>query len=144
METETESNLQISRVIDANLNRLKEGIRVIEDTLRYFYNDAPLSSSLKSLRHQVKVSDSYLLLAYRDVDNDVSKCSIVDELQRENIPHLMIANFKRAQESARVLEEYLKLDNTLGDTHLFKTLRYELYDLEKQYADKYLKVTYSS
>lgn len=137
MEIETKDNLQIGRVIDANLNRLKEGIRVIEDTLRYFYNDAPLALSLKSLRHQVKVSDSSLLLAYRDIHNDVSRRSIADELQRDNIAHLVIANFKRAQESARVLEEYLKLDNTWGDTHLFKTLRYELYDLEKQYVEKY-------
>ncbi|TLD82272.1 thiamine-phosphate pyrophosphorylase [Helicobacter sp. MIT 05-5293] len=134
---ETKDNLQIGRVIDANLNRLKEGIRVIEDTLRYFHNDAPLALSLKSLRHQVKVSDSSLLLAYRDIRNDVSKRSIADELERDNIAHLVIANFKRAQESARVLEEYLKLDNTWGDTHLFKTLRYELYDLEKQYVEKY-------
>lgn len=41
--------MEVGRVIDANLNRLKEGIRVIEDTLRYFHNDVLLSSSLKNI-----------------------------------------------------------------------------------------------
>lgn len=41
--------MEVGRVIDANLNRLKEGVRVIEDTLRYFHNDVLLSSSLKNI-----------------------------------------------------------------------------------------------
>ena len=136
MEIET-NHLQIGRVIDANLNRLKEGLRVIEDTLRYLHNDAPFASSLKSLRHRVKISHSSHLLIYRDAQNDVSKQSSADELARENISQLVLANFKRTQESARVLEEYFKLDKNLGDTHTFKSLRYELYELEKQYWEKY-------
>ncbi len=33
------------RLIDANLNRLREGIRVVEDIFRYVYNDKETSSN---------------------------------------------------------------------------------------------------
>lgn len=129
------SAVEIGRVIDANLNRLREGIRVIEDTLRYFHNDTSLSLACKNLRHLIKTDLG--LLQYRDVHSDVAKKSLPDELKRESLHSLMIANFKRAQESARVLEEYTKLAPHYGDTHLFKTTRYELYTIEKQYFETY-------
>ncbi len=129
--------MEIGRVIDANLNRLREGIRVIEDTLRYFHNDKTLSFLCKTLRHKLKLSTSLDLLDYRDIQGDVAKQSSKDELLRENLNALVMANFKRAQESARVLEEYTKLAPHLGDTHTFKQIRYELYDIEKQYFQAY-------
>lgn len=129
--------MEVGRVIDANLNRLREGIRVIEDTLRYFHNDAKLSSLCKTLRHKLKLSTSLDLLDYRNIQGDVAKQSSKDELLRENLNALVMANFKRAQESARVLEEYTKLAPHLGDTHAFKQIRYELYDIEKQYFQAY-------
>lgn len=131
--------MEVGRVIDANLNRLREGIRVIEDTLRYLHNDKSLTSSCKRLRHffQDSISAYLNILQYRDVPKDVAKESVPSELNRENICSLMIANFKRAQESARVLEEYTKLFPAFGDTHCFKNIRYELYELEKTYFDIY-------
>ncbi|CAM3258946.1 thiamine-phosphate pyrophosphorylase [Helicobacter labetoulli] len=129
--------MEVGRVIDANLNRLREGIRVIEDTLRYFHNDKTLSSLCKTLRHRLKSTTSLDLLDYRDIQGDVAKQSSKDELLRENLNALVMANFKRAQESARVLEEYAKLAPHLGDTHTFKQIRYELYDIEKQYFQAY-------
>ncbi len=72
--------MEVGRVIDANLNRLKEGVRVIEDTLRYFHNDVLLSSSLKNLRHQIKISSNISLLSCRNVNGDVLKGSVPDEL----------------------------------------------------------------
>lgn len=134
---ETKVFHEVGRVVDANLNRLREGIRVIEDTLRYFHNDKSLALSLKNLRHTIKSQTAGNLLATRDVAHDVSKESIDDELVRENLYALVLANFKRAQESARVLEEYTKLVPQLGDTHSFKSVRYLLYELEKNYYEKY-------
>ena len=124
-------------MIDANLNRLREGIRVIEDTLRYFHNDTSLTPLCKTLRHKIKHLASTSLLTYRDIQGDRAKGSTREELRRENLVALVLANFKRAQESARVLEEYTKLAPHLGDTHGFKQIRYELYDIEKQYFSTY-------
>jgi thiamine-phosphate pyrophosphorylase len=49
---------------------------------------------------------------------------------REDLNSILIANFKRAQESSRVLEEFGKLISSEVSEN-FKNIRYELYDLEK-------------
>jgi len=123
---------KIERLIDANLNRLKEGIRVIEDINRYIYDDTSLTSLLKSLRHKIQPAYNQNRLRYRDIENDVQKESIDSELIRSGIDDLMIANFSRAQESARVLEESFKLSNQTY-SELFKEIRYELYAIEKAF-----------
>jgi len=119
------------RVVDANLNRLKEGIRVVEDILRYRDNNKELSSKLKLLRHKAKIKETNELLKYRDSVNDVLRCSIKSELDRTDINSIILANFKRAQESSRVLEELYKL-NSAEYSENFKYIRYELYALEKE------------
>ena len=118
-------------MIDANLNRLKEGIRVIEDIARYSHNDKELSSKLKDLRHQSKIEDLQNLLASRDSINDVLRPTKASEMNRSNIQSIIIANYKRAQESSRVLEEMYKIvEPELSER--FKNIRYELYALEKK------------
>ena len=124
---------ELYRVIDANLNRLKEGIRVVEDILRYKENNKELSSKLKSLRHQARIDEIKELLENRDSINDVLKASTKSEQKRTNLQSIITANFKRAQESARVLEELFKLSN-IKYSEKFKTIRYELYNLEKLLA----------
>ena len=117
------------RLIDANLNRLREGIRVVEDIFRYIYNNKEISTKLKSLRHIVRTKNYYELLETRDVENDVLRESIKSEQNREDLNSILIANFKRAQESSRVLEELTKL-SSIEDSENFKYIRYELYNLE--------------
>jgi len=117
------------RLIDANLNRLREGIRVVEDIFRYIYNDKEISSKLKSLRHISRLANYTELLETRDIKNDVLRESIKSEQNRSDLYSILIANFKRAQESARVLEEFTKL-TSIEDSENFKYIRYELYNLE--------------
>ncbi len=118
------------RVIDANLNRLKEGIRVIEDMARYSDNNKQLSRQLKDLRHMAIIEDIQPLLESRDAQNDVLRPTIASEMERSSIESIIIANYKRAQESSRVLEEIYKVvEPELSER--FKHIRYELYTLEK-------------
>lgn len=117
------------RLIDANLNRLREGIRVVEDIFRYIYNNKEISTKLKSLRHIARTKNYYELLETRDIENDVLRESIKSEQNREDLNSILIANFKRAQESSRVLEELTKL-SSIEDSENFKYIRYELYNLE--------------
>lgn len=117
------------RLIDANLNRLREGIRVVEDIFRYVYNNKEVATKLKNLRHLARTQNYYELLETRDVKNDVLRESIKSEQNRGNLNSILIANFKRAQESARVLEEFTKL-TSIKDSENFKYIRYELYNLE--------------
>jgi len=118
------------RLIDANLNRLSEGIRVVEDIFRYILDDKIISQKLKSLRHKTKIDIYKELLNSRDIKNDVLKTSTKSEQTREDLNSILIANFKRAQQSARVLEEFTKLIS-IEDSENFKYIRYELYDIEK-------------
>lgn len=117
------------RLIDANLNRLREGIRVIEDIFRYLYNDKQTALKLKELRHLSRLENYIELLETRDVKNDVLRSSIKSEQNRSDLSSILIANFKRAQESSRVLEEFTKL-TSIKDSENFKYIRYELYNLE--------------
>jgi phosphoribosylaminoimidazole-succinocarboxamide synthase len=119
------------RVIDANINRYKEGIRVVEDIYRYIYNDKNISSTLKSLRHTELPISQKELLQHRDSINDVLKTSTKSEQNREDLESIIIANLKRAEESARVLEETFKLIN-IETSEKFKSNRYKLYNLEKE------------
>ncbi|MDD2895231.1 MAG: thiamine-phosphate pyrophosphorylase [Aliarcobacter sp.] len=117
------------RLIDANLNRLREGIRVVEDIFRYVYNDKQTAIKLKELRHLSRLENYIELLETRDVKNDVLRTSIKSEQNRTDLYSILIANFKRAQESSRVLEEFCKLIS-IEDSENFKYIRYELYNLE--------------
>lgn len=130
---------------------------MIEDIARYALNDENLSKRLKNIRHIARINKN--LLNSRDIKNDVLKQSTKSELKRKDIKDIAIANFKRAEESARVIEELLKLDYTgsldsnsldsldsntdnIADSALFKNIRYELYDIEIEYfriMDAYIK-----
>ena len=60
---------------------------------------------------------------------NVLRSSIKSEQNRTDLYSILIANFKRAQESSRVLEEFCKLIS-VKDSENFKYIRYELYNLE--------------
>lgn len=124
------------RILDANLNRLREGIRVIEDILRYGFNHKDFALQLKNLRHRCKINNFESFLHSRDSQNDVLKPSTKQEQNRANLKSIVVANFKRAQESARVLEEILKLSE-VPKSEEFKEIRYTLYVLEKEILEKF-------
>lgn len=130
------------KIIDANVNRAKEGIRVIEDISRFLIINKKTMTYLKNIRHQInilikKVEPDYKkLLKARDSETDIGKnINVKSEFKRKNLHEILIANFKRVQESLRVLEEISKLKNT-EISHRFKNLRFKMYVLEKQFFIK--------
>ncbi|PAF49400.1 hypothetical protein BKH41_01660 [Helicobacter sp. 12S02232-10] len=137
----TNKYFSAQRILDANLNRLKEGIRVVEDAARYLQNDKDIASRLKNLRHQAILNASISLLDSRNTFSDVLKKTTLSETCRDGIYQIITANFKRSQESSRVLEEYLKYEElkVFGDSENFKNIRYELYAIEKEFVLKYFK-----
>lgn len=127
---EKESNQKLLRLIDANINRCKEGIRVVEDIYRYIFDNKEIASKLKELRHRIKIDNYEEILKSRDIKNDVLKKTTNSEKNRTNLKDILFANFKRAEESSRVLEESFKLiDPKISEN--FKQIRYELYNIEK-------------
>jgi thiamine-phosphate pyrophosphorylase len=132
MTNSEEITTDLYRLIDANLNRLKEGIRVVEDVARYLQNNKSLAKQLKTIRHEAKLPFFHELLNARDASNDVMRPTIASENSRDDLQSIMIANYKRAQESSRVLEESLKLIDSEA-AERFKGIRYALYTLEKDH-----------
>ena len=126
----------VYRIIDANLNRVMEGIRVCEDIARFSSDNERLTLKLKNLRHDVFTSIKNLrkehlqeLVSSRDV-HDVGIKSTDSEKNRENLVDLFLANTQRGKESLRVLEEVIKLfDQNLSQK--FKKFRFKLYEIEK-------------
>jgi uncharacterized membrane protein YgaE (UPF0421/DUF939 family) len=100
MTTSDKLSPELFRVIDANINRLKEGIRVVEDIMRYRDNNKDFSTKLKQLRHKSRIDEIDQLLTHRDSINDVLRPTTQSELNRTDIKSIIIANFKRAQESS--------------------------------------------
>jgi thiamine-phosphate pyrophosphorylase len=139
----------VYRIIDANLNRVMEGIRVCEDIIRFASDNESLTASLKHLRHDVFGAIKDLrkehikeLVSSRDV-NDVGIKTTESEKTRENLVDLFLANTQRGKESLRVLEEVLKLfDSALSQK--FKNFRFELYDIEKTAVKELERIRYAS
>ena len=64
----------ILRIIDANLNRIGEGLRFLEEIARLSLNDTGLTQTLKNMRHDMVKVDGQLqqrLLQARDSEGDV-------------------------------------------------------------------------
>jgi thiamine-phosphate pyrophosphorylase len=127
----------IYRVLDANLNRAREGIRVTEEVARFCFEDAKLSSRFKRLRHELtrvakKHFDQNKLLSFRDSQKDVGADSMGSlEKKRADLSSVVQANLRRAQEATRVLEEFGKLlDPDFAKS--FKRIRFKLYIMEQE------------
>ena len=127
----------ILRIIDVNLNRSREGLRVCEDIVRFILDDRKMLRSFKSLRHRVGAlakriyGKKTLLLKSRNARRDVGKLTTYRELRRKNINDVFRANIQRVKESLRVLEETSKLlDGRISQR--FKTIRFRVYELEKK------------
>jgi hypothetical protein len=125
------------RIVDANCNRCREALRVIEDVLRFSVEDANLALKLKRERHAVSGHCDRLLkqnmkgLRARDTGGDPGRDSMSrGEATRRDWVDILISNFRRAEESLRVLEEVSKLFN-VRLSRQFKRSRFRVYGLEK-------------
>jgi thiamine-phosphate pyrophosphorylase len=128
----------INRIIDANTNRAKEGLRVCEEITRFVLNNSALTSRFKQARHSIDslvrgLDKRSLLLYQRDSRKDIGKHILGNETERGTLSDVFFANIQRAKESIRVLEEFSKLKNKKLALK-FKDIRYTLYDLEKKTA----------
>jgi thiamine-phosphate pyrophosphorylase len=124
------------RIIDANLNRIGEGLRVLEDIGRLALDDAGLSQRLKDLRHSVARTDPALkrkLVSARDAAGDVGMdLEAEGEPMQRDLAATVIANSRRVQESLRVMEEMAKLPEISLDPKRFLQARFSLYTVEKE------------
>jgi thiamine-phosphate pyrophosphorylase len=122
-----------ARIIDVNLNRLTEGLRVVEDVVRLGLEDRRLLAGIRKLRTQVGRDVLALrkrVIPSRQSETDLGRADRFDRAKRKSLEDVLLANFKRAEESARVLEEVLKVTQPELAGKL-KAVRFRLYDLER-------------
>jgi len=147
----TTHNATALRIIDANLNRAREALRVMEDYARFDLDDAGLSFAVKDLRHALvectrktagpssqetstlaTAEFGQALLAQRDIDGDVGRGIKADsERYREGPLAVAETAAKRLSEALRSVEEYGKTVNR-PFAEAIERIRYRGYDLERR------------
>ena len=131
----------VARVVDANANRAREGLRTAEDFARFVLNDGRLAAGIKAERHRLTetlkaLTNGGLNLVYaRDVVGDVGadrqpRCAING---KGGFREAAIAGMKRAEEAVRVIEEAFK-SHGLAEAGQLAAVRYQLYELERELA----------
>ena len=126
----------IVRVFDANLNRAREGLRVLEDTARFVLCNKKFCLLLRSSRHKAALITEKIypeLVCARDAQSDMGR--VIKESARKNIFSVVAANFRRVEEALRVLEEYSKVVLP-SSAKEFKGLRFGAYILEKRFINE--------
>jgi len=136
---------QILRIIDANLNRTSEGLRVMEDVARLVLNDAALTQQLKTMRHGLITGDwpfNKKLIQARDSESDVGINTLAPgQEEPKELPAVIVANARRVQQSLRTIEELAKTKDitTQLDPEKFKQARFNLYSIEQELLSKLLR-----
>lgn len=143
-------SLQPLRIIDANLNRASEGLRLLEDVARFVLNDVTLTQQLRTMRHGLAEQTKPLsikLLSQRDAEHDIG-LKTDKGLSREktqqyqtDLAGVIIANAKRVGESLRVMEELAKLPqiSQVLDSAKLEQARFNVYSLERTLLSKILR-----
>lgn len=135
------------RILDANANRAREALRVMEDIARFGLDDPALSADLKATRHRLREAlarlasvgiDGPALLESRDTPGDLGTAiEGSGEASRTDLANIAAAAASRLGESLRSLEETAKLLPTAPGAlesawESFEGLRYAAYDLHRR------------
>ena len=135
------TNKKLYRILDANFNRAREGLRVAEEIVRFAMDSSVLQKGFKTCRHQVqRVLEEYAvgarkLLSSRDSQGDIGRAPSALEERRADLAAVFLANVQRVKESLRALEEFSKLVDPKA-SRLLKEIRFRVYVLEKRALPK--------
>ena len=120
--------MPVIRVLDANINRAAEGMRVLEDIARFILENQYLFDSIKQCRHNLREQSPSLYS--RNTSGDVgTNNSTTQEKSRGSLHDIALAASNRCSEALRVVEEFLKLHNA---QHSIESIRYAMYDLSAE------------
>ena len=137
--------MNVYRILDAEINRVSEGIRCVEDTFRFLLENRRLSKELKELRHKIRklmMAGNSSLIFNRNVEDDpglkVSQSIGIDD--KYSIKDTVYANFKRCQEGLRSIEEVLKIVGEKRLSKQYELLRFCVYNIEKECITELMKL----
>jgi len=126
--------VRLLRVLDVNLNRLDESLKLIEDITRFHLENRILLSQIRSIRKDFLKFKRLLpmkkIISARQSSHDLGRKARFDSISKKNTDAVILSNLSRAKESARIIEEMLKnLDVRLSSKT--KEIRFQIYDFEK-------------
>jgi thiamine-phosphate pyrophosphorylase len=125
------------RIIDANVNRACEGLRVLEDIYRFIFNDETRSKSLRDVKHTLRKLN-IVNINFRDAYNDVGKKVSMGNTndKKTSLNSVIDANYARVQEALRSIEENLKLVDKYSDAKRVESIRFTVYELQRKSINK--------
>ena len=127
---EDTEDLRIFQIIDANLDRAREGLRVLEDWARFGLGKEKYVKSIKNFR---QILGKNHLDVYKQSRNFIEdKCKGLthqEQINRKTPEQIISSNSGRVQEALRVIEEFSRLKNQ-ELSKIASEIRYEIYNLE--------------
>ena len=123
-------DIQIYQIIDANLDRAREGLRVLEDWARFGLGNESFVITLKNYRQILGKNHLDIYKKARNFIEDQCKgLSHKEQINRKNAEKIISSNSARVQEALRVIEEFSRVHNE-ELSKIASEIRYEIYTLE--------------
>ena len=129
------------RIIDANLNRATEALRVLEEIVRFRLDDKKLSSELKNIRHEICLffdCDYEKLIASRDTVTDIGtdiQNPTKAAREQNSIEIIFRSNFKRLEQSYLCTSYYIKAEDSSKVKSLLIEKKQNLENMLAKYAE---------
>ena len=130
--SETSQRSVALRILDANRNRVLEGLRTLEDLAR-FHSFPELQAAYKGYRHTLLEAssgwDSNGMLAARNADEDVGRTqkTAAERDRSDGLDAIAASASGRVEQGLRVLEETAKFAYP-GSAGAIESIRYRVYD----------------
>ena len=123
-------DLNIFQIIDANLDRAREGLRVLEDWARFGLGMEDFVIKIKNFRQILGKNHLDIYKKSRNFTEDQCKgLSHIEQINRKNPKNIISSNSARIQEALRVIEEFSRGHNDKL-SKIASDIRYEIYTLE--------------
>ena len=121
---------RIYQIIDANLDRAREGLRVLEDWARFALGKEKYVKRIKNFRQILGKNHLEVYKQSRNFIKDNCKGLTHQEQLKRNTPEQIISsNAGRVQEALRVIEEFSRPHNH-DLSKIASEIRYEIYTIE--------------
>ena len=128
-DTTNEEDLRIYQIVDANLDRAREGLRVLEDWARFGLGKEKYVERIKNFRQIL--GKNHLEVYKQSRNHNEDKCkglSHQEQINRKTSEQIISSNSGRVQEALRVIEEFSRQHNN-DLSKIASEIRYEIYTL---------------
>jgi len=123
-------DLRIFQIIDANLDRAREGLRVIEDWARFGLGKEKFVEKIKNFRQILGKNHLEIYKQSRNyIEDQCQGLSHLEQNNRKTPEQIISSNASRVQEALRVIEEFSRAHNN-ELSKIASEIRYEIYTLE--------------